>query len=78
MPTVLRHKGYRFYFYSHEPQEPPHVHVDHGMKTAKFWLDPVALSRNIGYNAKELGEIFRIVQSFAEVLKEAWHERFDR
>ena len=28
MPTVLRIAGYRFYFYSHEPNEPPHVHVD--------------------------------------------------
>ena len=28
MPTVLRLDGYRFHFYSHEPNEPPHVHVD--------------------------------------------------
>ena len=28
MPTVLRVRGFRFYFYSHEPNEPPHVHVD--------------------------------------------------
>nr|WP_242060339.1 DUF4160 domain-containing protein [Aerosakkonema funiforme] len=26
MPTVLRIGAYRFYFYSHEPNEPPHVH----------------------------------------------------
>jgi hypothetical protein len=38
MPTVLRHQGYRFYFYSHEPNEPPHIHVDQGDKSAKFWL----------------------------------------
>ena len=40
MPTVLREEGYRFYFYSHEPNEPPHVHVDKGGSTAKFWLEP--------------------------------------
>ena len=28
MPTVLRLNEYRFYFFSHEPNEPPHVHVD--------------------------------------------------
>jgi Domain of unknown function (DUF4160) len=28
MPTVLRAGPYRFYFYSHEPNEPPHIHVD--------------------------------------------------
>jgi hypothetical protein len=35
MPTVLRLKGHRFYFYSHEPNEPPHVHVDKGGATLK-------------------------------------------
>jgi hypothetical protein len=30
MPTIFRLDGYRFYFYSHEPNEPPHVHVDKG------------------------------------------------
>ncbi len=28
MPTILRIGPYRFYFYSHEPNEPPHVHID--------------------------------------------------
>jgi hypothetical protein len=39
---------YRIYFYSHEPNEPPHVHVDRDDQSAKFWLDPVALARNLG------------------------------
>lgn len=25
MPTIFRLNGYRFYFYSQEPNEPPHV-----------------------------------------------------
>jgi len=28
MPTVLRSGPYRLYFYSHEPNEPPHIYVD--------------------------------------------------
>lgn len=28
MPTVLRWKGYRFYFFSNEGSEPPHIHID--------------------------------------------------
>src|SRR6266581_2671996 len=28
VPTVLRTGPYRFYFYSHEPNGPRHVHVD--------------------------------------------------
>ena len=35
MPTLLRLNGYRFYFFSHEPNEPPHVHIDKGDATIK-------------------------------------------
>ncbi|MFZ0802648.1 MAG: DUF4160 domain-containing protein [Terriglobales bacterium] len=35
-----------FLFYSHEPNEPPHIHIDRGDLSAKFWLDPVQLERN--------------------------------
>lgn len=45
MPTVLRIDGYRFYFHSHEPNEPPHVHVDRGAASLKAWLGPVGLAR---------------------------------
>jgi hypothetical protein len=51
MPTVLRLGGYRFYFYSHEPNEPPHMHVDRGGSSAKFWLENVTLARNMGFSA---------------------------
>lgn len=57
MPTVLRTGPYRFYFYSHEPGEPPQVHVDRDDRSAKFWLNPVALARNFGFPASELGRI---------------------
>ena len=36
MPTLLRLNGFRFYFYSHEPNEPPHVHIEFGDKLAKY------------------------------------------
>ena len=54
MPTVLRVDGFRFYFYSHETKEPAHINVDKVNNSAKFWLEPVSLVRNIGYSAKEL------------------------
>lgn len=76
MPTVLRVGGYRFYFYSHEPNEPPHVHVDQGGSSAKFWLERVALARNIGYSAHRLNELSRLVQAHRDVLLEAWHVYF--
>ncbi len=39
MPTVLRIGAYRFFFYSEEGQEPPHVHIVAAEKRAKFWLE---------------------------------------
>ena len=49
MPTVLRSGPYRVYFYSHEPNEPAHVHVDRDEQSAKFWLNPVRLGGNLGF-----------------------------
>jgi len=49
MPTVLRWRGYRFYFFSNEGNEPPHVHIDKDENTVKYWLEPVRIARNIGF-----------------------------
>ena len=76
MPTVRRTRGYRFYFYSHEPNEPPHVHVDKAGASVKVRLDPVAIARNSGFAPTELAEIVRLVQRSRSALLEAWHEFF--
>jgi hypothetical protein len=76
MPTVLRVGAYRFYFYSHEPNEPPHIHIDRDNLSAKFWLEPVALARNIGFSAKELRKIQAIIEEHQETLVEAWDGYF--
>jgi hypothetical protein len=73
MPTVLRAGPYRFYFYSHEPNEPPHIHVDRDDLSAKFWLRPIGLARNFGFSAKELGRIQKIIVEQEATLLEAWH-----
>jgi hypothetical protein len=67
---------YRFYFYSHEPDEPPHVHIDRDDLSAKFWLDPVQLARNFGFRARELREIQSIIERQKRELSEAWNEFF--
>lgn len=76
MPTILRIKGFRVYFYSHEPDEPPHVHVDRSGSSAKFWLENVSLARNMGFSAKDLGEVQRLVREHRDVFLEAWHGFF--
>lgn len=76
MPTVLRTGPYRLYFYSHEPNEPPHVHIDRDEQSCKFWLGPVALARNLGFSAKELRNIDKIVKDRQQQILEAWREYF--
>jgi hypothetical protein len=77
MPTVLRIGGYRLFFFSHEPNEPPHVHVDRAECSAKLWLEPVSLARNAGFAAHELRAILRMVNEHRLPLLEAWQEYFD-
>jgi hypothetical protein len=76
MPTVLRSGPYRFYFYSHEPNEAPHVHIDRDDLSAKFWLDPVQLTRNFGFRARELREIQSIVMKNQYQFQGEWYEFF--
>lgn len=76
MPTVLRWRGYRFYFFSNEGQEPPHIHVDHGGRTAKFWLREARLARNIGYSDRQLAELSDKVRVERLRFLEAWRVHF--
>lgn len=76
MPTVLRDGPYRFFWYSHELGEPPHVHVDRDDCSAKFRIEPVALARNLGFPAHELRHIRGIVESNRTAFLEAWNGYF--
>ncbi|WP_094585249.1 DUF4160 domain-containing protein [Synechococcus sp. BO 8801] len=74
MPTILRSGPYRVYFYSHEPNEPPHVHVDRDKASCKVWLVSVALSSSLGFSARDLREIERLVSLNRAILLKAWEE----
>jgi hypothetical protein len=76
MPTVLRVKGYRFFFFSREGTESPHIHVESGDDYAKFWLQPVELARSVGYNSSELTTLRRLVELHEDLFVEKWHEHF--
>ena len=79
MPTVLRVGPYRFYFYTHDLiNEPPHVHVDRDELSAKFWLKPIALARNLGFSASALRRIERIVSAHQAELLERWRKEYGR
>ena len=60
---------YRVGFFS-EPDEAdrPHVHISSGKGAAKFWLDPVSLARNGGFNEHDLAKAKRAVTANAHWL----------
>ena len=76
VPALLRVRGYRFFFFSLEGREPPHIHVAHAGRYAKFWLEPVELANNRGFRSHELVEIREIVVENTEFFLEKWHEYF--
>jgi Domain of unknown function (DUF4160) len=49
LPTIARWRGYRFSFYSREPDEPSHVHVVKGSGQAKFGLEDSSLAKSVGF-----------------------------
>ncbi len=76
MPTVFRTGPYRFFFYSSDRDEPPHIHVEREDKTVKFWLDPIRLQRSKGLSRPEVRRIQRIVDENHARLMEAWNAYF--
>lgn len=75
-PTVLRTGPFRFFFYSGDKQEAPHIHVERDEHTAKFWLVPVRLQHNKGFRAHEIREIQKLVEEHQSFFLEAWNDYF--
>ena len=77
MPVVLRLGPWRFFFYSDEGGEPPHIHVAEGDKAAKFWLRNAELARSRGFRGYEIAALRKIVAEYAGTFEEAWNVHFD-
>lgn len=76
MLTSLRIGPYRFFFYSSDYLEPPHVHVRRERFTAKFWLTPIRLEYSKGFPRQEIGRLQRLIEEHHQQLLEEWHEYF--
>ncbi len=76
MPTLLRWKGYRFFFYSADGWEPPHVHVVKDGREAKIWLRDLNVAVNLGFSARDLNEIIGATRENRSVFLEAWNDYF--
>ena len=77
MLTILSIRGYRFFFFSMEGNEPPHIHVRRDRQLVKFSLQPVSLSKNRGFKDHELNDILQLVETYEQQLLETWHDYFD-
>jgi len=77
-PTVFRHKGYQFFFFSREENR-MHIHVYSAEGEAKFWLEPViAFENNYGFNIKQLREIQKIIEEHKDEIEKSWKKHFRR
>jgi len=74
MPTILRKNGYRFFFYSGEGNEPPHIHVIGKGGEMKLWLEPVKISRVYGYKSQEQKEVLKITLEHVKIFIEGWRK----
>jgi len=77
MPSVLRIRGFRFFFFSNE-HLPKHIHIEKQNSYAKINLVNLELIENIGFNSKELKEIMKIVELHRSDFIKAWDEYFKK
>jgi len=75
-PTILRVKGYPFYFFSREERR-AHVHVQHADGEAKFWIDPgVELAANFSLKPKQVTEAQNLIEEHLNEIRNAWTKHF--
>ena len=75
-PTVLRERGYRFFFFSLEESR-MHIHVHRAGGEAKFWLEPrVELAGSYRMTRKQLREVEEIIEGRANEFRAAWARHF--
>jgi|GEM_PF-465822 len=75
-PTIFRHGGFRFYFFSREERR-LHVHVQCTSGEAKSWLEPVVhLAQNQGLSARQVRATRRMIEEHTDEIRRAWTKHF--
>jgi hypothetical protein len=70
-PTIFQRGPYRFFFFSSDRSEPPHVHVMRERRLAKFWLGPIRLATCVGFGKREV----ELVDGRVVSVPTAWYPR---
>ena len=74
MPTILRRNGYRFFFYSREGREPPHIHViGHGGEM-KVWLEDMNVANVYRLSLNRQRKVLEIIQENKKLFQDAWRK----
>jgi hypothetical protein len=78
MPNIFDRppQGFRFFFFSNETNEPPHVHVEKAGDRCKWWLIPVNIAWNDGFDPGDLRTIRRLIEVHYDQILEAWNDHF--
>jgi hypothetical protein len=75
-PTILREKGYRFFFFSREEAR-MHVHVYFENGEAQFWIEPeIELERNYRLSRLQPKQIESIIEEHYHEFKTSWQAHF--
>lgn len=74
MPTIIREYGYRFFFYSNEGSEPPHIHVSGNGGEMKVWIPSLQVASVYNLGAKEQKKIMSVVRKQQDFILEKWNE----
>ena len=77
MPTVLELEGFRFFFYSADRNEPPHIHIRKAGQEAKFWLNPIRPAQLGRFKQGDLRRMTEILEEKQAYFLERWHEQFN-
>jgi len=78
MPTILYIRGWRFFFYANERNEPIHVHCEKAEREGKYWIDRENFdaiedfSHNMG--PRDRREVKRLIFEYFEDIERCWDE----
>ncbi len=79
MPTLLRIRNLRFFFYMNE-HDPPHVHVTISKGTdfphAKVLLETLDVTAVRGFSKADVAKILDVAETYQEFLIDAWEDYF--
>jgi len=75
-PTVFKHKGYRFFFFSAEEKR-MHIHIVSSGAEAKFWIEPnIEHAVNNGFSDIEINELGKIIKENESKIRNSWNKHF--